>query len=416
MLLTELAAEGGGSFGFIPDYSMVATVFINWAATALATAALHKTVVITHADGTETKLPSVSVQYGQPRSLHYVSPNPVRSVSLETMTVDVRPISGNEFHSARIDILQGIQRCLESDGTVQVFREIYDRYSRSDLSAVQEILRDVYPVVGDTEGQVHMAPRYYHTWGKHYLRAYRKAHELEQCMNFKDFGLQLYGGTLFHSIQSEGEAAFASLPALEPTGTPVVPSASSAASAASAASAPSMRQMLYNAQGGCFHGKSLVRMADNTRRTIMSLGRGDLVWTPTGTAAVRALVVCGVQEPIRGMCSIGDLSITPWHPIQVDGAWTFPCNVVPVEEVEVYTVYNIVLYKGHILDVNDVLCVTLGHSLKGPVVEHPFFGTERVIEDLQKCKGWFMGHAVYTNLKARRNAVTNCIEGWYDSP
>ena len=38
-LLSELAALGGGSFGFIPDYSMVATVFINWAASMLSMAA-----------------------------------------------------------------------------------------------------------------------------------------------------------------------------------------------------------------------------------------------------------------------------------------------------------------------------------------------------------------------------------------
>ena len=32
-------------------------------------------------------------------------------------------------------------------------------------------------------------------WGKHYLQSLQRAHELQQCNNFKDPGVQFYGTT-----------------------------------------------------------------------------------------------------------------------------------------------------------------------------------------------------------------------------
>ena len=84
------------------------------------------------------------------------------------------------------------------------------------------------------------------------------------------------------------------------------------------------------------------------------------------------------------------------------------------EQVAIQTVYNIVLEKFHIVDVNKVLCITLAHNFKEPVVSHPFFGTERVLEDLAKCYGWLEGEPVYRNLACRRNITTGLVEGWYD--
>ena len=79
----------------------------------------------------------------------------------------------------------------------------------------------------------------------------------------------------------------------------------------------------------------------------------------TCTAIVRALVVC----------KIGMLRITPWHPILLEGAWIFPCDIAPVEHVPLKTVYNVLLDEGHILDVEETLCVTLAHDFKGAVVD-----------------------------------------------
>ena len=50
-------------------------------------------------------------------------------------------------------------------------------------------------------------------WGKHYLPSLQRAHELQQCSNFKDPGMQLYAGDLFTGIRDEADSIFNSLPA-----------------------------------------------------------------------------------------------------------------------------------------------------------------------------------------------------------
>lgn len=54
-------------------------------------------------------------------------------------------------------------------------------------------------------------------------------------------------------------------------------------------------------------------------------------------------------------------------------------------------VYNFVLDKRHEVTIAETTCVTLGHGLLGPVVSHPYFGTRRVVEDLEKARGWSAG-------------------------
>ena len=44
--------------------------------------------------------------------------------------------------------------------------------------------------------------------------------------------------------------------------------------------------------------------------------------------------------------------------------------------------------------IEGIQCVSLGHSYKGKVVEHDYFGSEKIINDLQKIKGWEKGAVV----------------------
>jgi hypothetical protein len=415
-VLYDIATEGKGSFGFIPDYSMVATVFINWAATALATASLNQPITLTYADGATATVPSNSIQFGQSRRILHKTSKPVVRVTLGSQVVDMSEPRPSLYLTARSDVMDAIGVCIATNGATSLFRLAYDMYNTGDDAELKELLRDIKPS-GEDEGQVSMAPRYYEKWGKHYLRAYLKAHELEQCMNFKDPGLQTYGGDLFHAIQAEGEAAFSALPALEPTGAAPSQSygaATAAATAAAVVAAPSMAQMFYNSSGGCFHGDSQVRMADGTRKSMSQLRRGNMVWTPAGDATVRALVICHTSQLTQSICTLGALRITPWHPVLVDGVWTFPCDLVPATNVALTTVYNVLLDSGHVLDVENILCVTLAHMMTGPVIEHDFFGTQKVVRNLESASGWEDGLPTYYDLRAFRNPLTGQIEEWVD--
>merc|ERR1711998_460306 len=51
----------------------------------------------------------------------------------------------------------------------------------------------------------------FNRWGKHYLRAISRSHQLQCCTSFMDPGLQRYGGELFKSLRERGDAVFLEL-------------------------------------------------------------------------------------------------------------------------------------------------------------------------------------------------------------
>lgn len=69
-------------------------------------------------------------------------------------------------------------------------------------------------------------------WGVHYLPSIMFAHRLQQCNNFKDPGVQHYGGKLFSEIRDGADDVFNSLPPPKPS---VVHRASQAAPASMSA-------------------------------------------------------------------------------------------------------------------------------------------------------------------------------------
>ena len=50
-------------------------------------------------------------------------------------------------------------------------------------------------------------------------------------------------------------------------------------------------------------------------------------------------------------------------------------------------VFCFVLDQHHVALINDVLCATWGHCLDEPGVQHDYYGTEKVLEDLAQCAG-----------------------------
>merc|ERR1719461_1036649 len=55
-------------------------------------------------------------------------------------------------------------------------------------------------------------------WGGHYLPSLMFAHKMQQCNNFKDPGVQGYGGMLFRTMREKADDKFNSLPAPKASG------------------------------------------------------------------------------------------------------------------------------------------------------------------------------------------------------
>ena len=425
--LSELATVGGGSFAFIPDYSMIGTVFINFIASLLVTASKNRIMSIKYADGSVSQHNTGLIQFGQNRDFVMTLDKQPVEVSIDGITVkqpEQITLSGKaKFYKV---LLENLKNCI-ANNLANNFLAFYNEFKDHNDPIIKAIIRDFKPFDvhdDEDEGQLSMAPRtplFWDKWGKHYVRAYFSAHIFQVCMNFKDYGLQIYGGELFHQMQDLGEAIFNALPALKPTGR--IPATTTTTTTATGAA---MSQVFYNSSGGCWAPGSKVRMYDDSFMAIDAIRSGMKVLTKDGIATVEYTIALGTNMPTQSMCKINNLIITPWHPVLIDDKWTHPIAITTVEEMVMPIVYNMILDKNHIIEIDGILSCTLGHGITGcipasedaasdGIVKHDYFGNkELIIRDLMKQPGFDEKCPIFKNIKAIRDPITKEVTGWYD--
>lgn len=143
-----------------------------------------------------------------------------------------------------------------------------------------------------------------------------------------------------------------------------------------------------NTSGGCFDGDSTVELGSGFVKRVKDLVKGDIL-------AGNNKIVCIVKTKINGkveMVKHNNMLITPWHPIRINKEWVFPINITCSMDYELDYIYNIVLDSGHICRINYTEVVTLGHNFTdNNVVQHDYYGSDKVIQDLMTMDGWDVG-------------------------
>lgn len=458
-LLIGLSNLSNGPFVFCPDFSMVATVFINWAATTLASAAKSKAIKVNFRDGAVATLNTGTIQFGQPRSFTLpLMGGEVVSVTMDEQTIvpsRVEALSAVEM--ARFELTLALKEVMTSEGSLGPLAGLFDKYKGTSAEPLlSEIKPDGQVILGTKKTAQPGKQSHWQRWGRHYIPAYIRAHELQQRMNFKDGGLQLYGSKNFEAIQTIGDHVFGKVMPFEPTGTkknqyslgpshypgappPLVmarvmarPQQSARGAAgggggASAGNSPPQRfspdadyqspmAYLTTPAAGCWAPDSLIKMANGERLPVKDLKRGDKVWTIAGAATVKYVLEIGIKQDAQPMVRLGDnCLITPWHPILDKLAWRFPADIGKIEDMPVNCVINVILDQGHIVDIGGILTVSLGHGFNSPVVKHDFFGNEAaIIRAISNQPGFEEGRPVFKNLKSSKDG--DVIVGWYDDP
>ena len=266
-------------------------------------------------------------------------------------------------------------------------------------------------------------------WGKHYLQSLQRAHELQQCNNFKDPGVQFYGGALFRDVRDFADDQFCSLPAPVPKPRPPQPTYNygggpyqQAAAAPAQPIAPINMASFNSRDQPCFHGDCrvavLVDGGERVMRAVQRLRRGDRLAAGGGMVrcVVRTACPAGRASLVPIPAPAHDpqaqvLLVTPWHPVlvQAPGAaaptWVFPAHVGAPVDVPCDAVYSLLVevegsagglekdprYASSVV-VSGVPCLALAHGVAGdPVASHPFFGTRAVADALRRCQGWDQG-------------------------
>jgi len=179
-------------------------------------------------------------------------------------------------------------------------------------------------------------------------------------------------------------------------------------------SAPVSMSHYNNSCGVCFHESAMVHMADGSLKPISLLKKGDRVISSLQDKK-ESEVLCMTETSISAeypFVNFHDgLLVTPYHPIRIGKEWHFPIDLSPPKLHYCKTLYNLVLTKNHIIVVNNIECVTLGHGFQEPVVSHPYFGSEAILQDLAQCAGWESGVVKLRRGCFHRNSETDLIDG-----
>lgn len=486
-LLSELAIIGSGSYAFIPDAGFVGTVFVNAMSNLLVTMAKDTTLKLKPLNGARFSstadvlggypttqgedgaivLGLGSLQFGQTKDvvaevvmpagaagaevleavLSYGTQHTGASAALSTSSkrgtaekiVDSVQMARVEHHRLRlrvVDRLRAAVKMMKIIGAATdekkaaalkdaqaLLSELTAELQASPAAASSEPLQELHE---DLTGQVAEAfsrEDWYYKWGVHFLPSLMSAHLTQTCNNFKDPGVQRYGGDLFQQLRDAADDIFCNMPAPTPgprAPPPPTPSAAPVMAAPvarpAAAYEPVHMAAYYDRYGGCIEGGACISMADGSLKRLVDVRRGDRVATIAGRPAeVRCLVRTGAPAGRFLLVQLpSGPRLTPYHPVHLNGEWRFPVDIASAEEMPCEGVYQVVLEEGAGAVLADGMpCVSLGHGIHEGAAEHAFFAyPERCLEALARLPGFAEGLVDLKPGSVLRDPVTGQVCGF----
>jgi uncharacterized protein YegL len=239
-VLYDLAKVADGCFGFIPDSSMVGTVFINSLSSSLV-----------EADPTLQ--------------------NDVIDRVTQQFCALLRKLLVETVYATQRDMLT--QFTSEVEAQLEAARA--DAGDARAIDFLESLLQDCKDCTPTKLGHIANTGQaaLFQKWGKHYLYSVLSAFEHKVCINFKDKAMQIFKSEKFKVEQERIEEVFLTLPAPKPHASNhqqyngYYNPAHHTAQAYAASAAPVSMGNYHMAGGGCFTGDSLVGACTCARST-----------------------------------------------------------------------------------------------------------------------------------------------------
>jgi hypothetical protein len=417
----------GGSFVFIPGINMLATGILNNLATCLSLVTVKLPIEIQTScniinvsgailknEGEKRFLNLIMVQSDQPRDIiinmsgykmspvAFICEDETININGDSLYETIEPIQ-MIFAKAMDHMIKGLEKAIEvvsqyndvSRGIIhikEIITNLQKVYEEINDDRLFRILKDFESPIS-SEGQISKAfelgPNY-NSWGKHYIRGIINAHKLNQRNNFIDNGVQIYGGELFLNERDKADEIFNTLAPPKPSYN--IPSSSYGRPCYQPVYVPPVQNMSqFNSREGedCFGGNGMVLMSDSSYIKVRDIKKGDKLYNG-------ATVVCVISkkvDKIMKMVKFEDgLEITPYHPIQNNSEWVFPTIINIPQNTFIDCLYNFILDSIHTININGIVCCTLGHNITtNGVISHPFYGTHVIIDIMKKMDGYNEG-------------------------
>jgi len=300
-LLNELAIIGSGTYAFIPDAGFVGTVFVNAMTNLLVTMAKDVKVTLTPRNGAALvgyeegtvlgghpvekleggamRLDIGTLQFGQTKDVvvrmslpgadagEYLqaellygsraqgepttrsakgsgpaAPDNVGRVERQRLRLGFADAARRAMKAARLSAAdQANGKALPLEEARLILTALAQEIGGSRVAEEET----VKALLDDLNGQMAEAfsrEDWYKKWGVHFVPSLMCAHLAQICNNFKDPGVQHYGGKLFNELRDKADDIFCNLPAPKPSARPVA--------AATAAPAPVSMAAYYDCGAG----------------------------------------------------------------------------------------------------------------------------------------------------------------------
>ena len=435
--------SGGDGFAFIPDSSLLGNIFIHGISNFLSTATFGSELNIKLFDKFTFKDKSLykniiipSIKYGQTKHILFdLSEFTAEEESLCIGDCELK-VNDHEFHYeimdcgtnnseqvCRMKAIETLINCLDQmkfneKNMVKTLIVSFLEYARK-LNQTEYIKNIIFDFEGQVKESLNMTnvgekEDWFSKWGVHYLRSLSDAYENEICNNFKDKGVSNFGGELFNSLRDEISDIFDSLPPPKAT----IPVCTYGSTNMRGGGPPPPTRSLQPVQsmasynysgGGCCAKGSHIEMADNTLRKVEDINTGDKVITFDSltneyiTSSVECVVITKCHRGKADMVKLegnsgNTLSITPYHPVYlntiINSGWRFPIDISSFKPINIdcEEMFTFVIKNRKSVIIEDYVFATYGHNLKGDVINHDYFGTEKVINDLRILETYKLGY------------------------
>lgn len=374
-IMYKIAERCNGIYAYVPDGTMVGTIFINLIA----------------------NLQNVYIDYFNIKDRF-----PEIKGNLPTDQTKIiynKNISSPDYVGVQTEFVDILKRIIEFgyqyefEKSKELAMNFYDILQNlKDDIKINRIIEDIYHI-DKNKGQIVKAIENWNKWGMHYLPSVYMSHMRQERSNFKDESMKNYGGENFESILNKADELF----------TMVIPPPISTivnySNPNKILSSKQFTQSYYNTNGGCFTGDTFIKLHNGMYKRINKLDKNDILFRPGNNGKrdekgvkIKCIVKIKYNDVI---CIINNiLGITPWHPILSSNKWIFPKDTVH-ETGHAEYVYNFVLEDYHIvyLSSDNIPSCTFGHGFsENEVIKHDYLGTQKIINDLQKLENYWEGY------------------------
>lgn len=321
-----------------------------------------------------------------------------------------------DTHIIRYKVVENLRKAINLKNTVQdnvedilkIMDELTKKYNNELLTNINATIHEQVNLALSCkpEDVTNYIP-YFKKWGEFYLDQLTLALNNEFKPNFKDKACFTFGGNIFNDFVDNCSDIFDTLPPPEPSGinnTDYSYNGSYRDLGNNPAPTPSRVVSLAsynNERRGCFDSNCLITMSDNSKKMLKDVKKGDEILTLEDHNNIKSVtytkILC-VYETIMAQqsCNLvtleNGLKITPWHPIFTPLGWKFPSELKSTNVEKCESIITFVLESGHVAFINEHPCITLGHNFKDEVLNHEFYGTDKVIKCLQNMPGYEEGH------------------------